>query len=185
MRTVFLDDCVLVPITLTNVILTAADHGLLKPCWSPEVIEEAVEAICRVRPGLDEKRIRHRFAAMDRAFEGSSVSGDPSVLDGWVSPDPDDLHVIASAIAAEADVIVTANVRDFPKAVMAGLGLLVMSPDELLLGLLEDNQEEVIHCVVEMAAASYHPQRTPREILMALELSGVPNFAAEARRLLG
>lgn len=35
-----------------------------------------------------------------------------------------------------ADVIVTADIRDFPKGAMRCLGLAVMSPDELLLRLL-------------------------------------------------
>jgi len=39
---VFLDACVLVPIGLTNVILTASEHDLLQPYWSPTVVDEAV-----------------------------------------------------------------------------------------------------------------------------------------------
>ena len=34
-------------------------------------------------------------------------------------PDPGDCHVLAAAIQADAEVIVTFNLRDFPPGVMA------------------------------------------------------------------
>jgi hypothetical protein len=184
MRTVFLDACVLVPITLTNVILTAAERGLLQPCWSPAVVEEAVEAIMEVRPGLGEERVRRRFNAMDAAFERASVSGDPATLDGLGFPDVNDQHVAAAAVAAGAEAVVTANIRDFPEQVMGGLGLAVMSPDEFLLGLLETDPETMADVVVRVAAALRNPERTPEDILAALELAGAGRFAAAVRRLL-
>jgi predicted nucleic acid-binding protein len=184
MTAVFLDACVLVPITLTNVILTAAEAGLVRPHWSAEVVEEAVEAILEIRPGLAEDRIRRRFAAMNAAFEGASVSGDPAALDGTGFPDPDDLHVVAAAIAAEARMIVTANIRDFPSHVLAVLGLNVVSPDQLLLGLLEEDAEATVNVVVEVATALRNPQRTIEDLLASLSLAGARRFAAEVRKTL-
>ncbi|MCL1837964.1 MAG: PIN domain-containing protein [Propionibacteriaceae bacterium] len=181
---VFLDACVLVPITLTNVILTAADYGLLQPCWSPEVIEEAVEAIMEIRLDLSEERIRRRFAAMNEAFEGARTSGNPAMLDGHSFPDPDDQHVVAAAVGAGAAVIVTANIRDFPKPLLAELGLAVMSPDELLLELLKAQTEAMVNVVTKVAAALRNPSKTPEDILEALTLAGAPGFAASVRSLL-
>jgi predicted nucleic acid-binding protein len=37
----------------------------------------------------------------------------PRLIDGLQLPDPDDLHVLAAAIRGRADVIVTANPRNF------------------------------------------------------------------------
>lgn len=184
MISVFLDACVLVPVTLTNVILTAAENGLVRPYWSHEVVEEAVDAIREVRPNLSEDRVRRRFVAMDAAFEGASVSGDPSTLDGRGLPDVDDQHVVAAAIAAGASVIVTANIRDFPKAVMASLGMSVLSPDDFLLRLAEADGEAMVNVVARVAETLRNPERAPEDILVALELSGARRFAFEIRRLL-
>ncbi|MDR0594193.1 MAG: PIN domain-containing protein [Bifidobacteriaceae bacterium] len=184
MTAVFLDACVLVPVTLTNVILTAAEDGLLEPFWSPEVIEEAVEAIREVHPDIPEERIRHRFAAMDAAFGQASVLGGPASVDICGLPDPDDQHVVAAAVAAGAEIIVTANIRDFSDALMALLGIQVKSPDELSMGCLEADEQAIVATVVKVAAALHDPKRTPEDILIGLELAGAPRFAGQVRHLL-
>jgi hypothetical protein len=53
-------------------------------------------------------------------------------LEGYPLPDEDDRAVFAAALAAEADVICTSNIRHFPLEVAAALGLRVMRPDMLL-----------------------------------------------------
>lgn len=40
-------------------------------------------------------------------------------MKGLELPDVDDRHVLAAAIEAEADIILTWNLRDFPEAVLA------------------------------------------------------------------
>ena len=184
MTKIFLDACVLVPIGLTNVILAAAEHNLTQPYWSPAVVEEAVRAISDIRLGLGEDRIRRRFTAMDLAFPGASVPADTSTLDDYDFPDPDDKHVAAAALAAGAQTIVTANTKDFPNPLMHRLGLSVMTPDELLLVLLDDDPEAMTSVVVEVAEALNNPARTVEDILVSLRLAGAPRFAAKSTTLL-
>ena len=181
---IFLDACVLAPIGLTNVILTAAERNLVQPYWSPAVVEEAVGAISDIRPGLGEDRIRRRFTAMNSAFPGASVPADMSMLDDYYFPDPDDKHVVAAALVASAQTIVTANTKDFPKPLMHRLGLSVMTPDELLLALLDDDPETMTSVIVEVAEALQTPKRTTDDILVSLHLAGAPRFAAKVRGLL-
>jgi PIN domain len=47
-------------------------------------------------------------------------------------PDPDDVHVLATAIAGGADAIVTWNAADFPRGVLAGEGVARRDPDGFL-----------------------------------------------------
>ena len=41
---------------------------------------------------------------------------------------PDDVHVLAAAIAGHADCIVTANLKDFPENALAPFGIQVIHP---------------------------------------------------------
>jgi len=52
---------------------------------------------------------------MDAAVPGALVSGYERHTGRLHLPDPDDRHVLAAAIEAEADLIVTFNAKDFPR----------------------------------------------------------------------
>ena len=47
-------------------------------------------------------------------------------------PDPDDRHVLAAAIAGQASVIVTWNLKDFPARHLLVRGVISRSPDDFL-----------------------------------------------------
>jgi hypothetical protein len=51
------------------------------------------------------------------------VSGYEPLIEGLKLPDPDDRHVLAAAVKAGAQVIVTRNLRDFPAADLEPSGL--------------------------------------------------------------
>ena len=53
-------------------------------------------------------------------------------------PDPDDRHVLAEAIVSRCDVIVTANLKDFPVSVLEPSGIEAQHPDEFLCNHLVD-----------------------------------------------
>jgi len=68
---------------------------------------------------------------MDAAFPDAMISIIAPLT--WPElPDPNDAHVVAAALVARADVIVTNNTRDFPEPLMATLGMVVQSADEFL-----------------------------------------------------
>ena len=65
--------------------------------------------------GAVERAARAR-RAMERAFEDAAVTGYEGIMGGLKDlPDPDDAHVIAAAVKTRASVIVTDNVKHFPK----------------------------------------------------------------------
>jgi hypothetical protein len=90
--------------------------------------------------------------------------------------------VLAAAIAAEATVLCTANTRDFPKSVMASMGVEVMTPDALLCLLIRqfEPQMRVAHAT---AVASL--PATDASTIQVLRRAGAPATAALMAGLLG
>lgn len=177
-----LDACVLVPVALTDTLLRLAEYELYRPLWSARILEEAQRAVTAIHPEVDPERISRRFRQMDAAFPDASLDGWQPLQVSLELPDRDDRHVLAAAIAGRADVIVTANVRDFPAEVLRDYGLEALSPDQFLLDHLDLAPGMVIRAVREQARATQQPALTAEALLGILDRCGVPQFAAELGR---
>jgi len=73
---------------------------------------------------------------MDKFAEDALVTGYKDLIDGLHLPDSDDRPVLATAIQGRADVIVTANVRDFPADALTPFEIVVQHPYEFIVHLL-------------------------------------------------
>jgi predicted nucleic acid-binding protein len=125
--TVVLDACVLVPVTAADTLLRLAEREMYRPVWSEGILVEAKRAVARLHPEIEEEQVEYRFACMNKAFEDASISGWESLEGSIVLPDEDDRHIVACALIAGADAIVTNNVRDFPHEVLAPLRIEIIS----------------------------------------------------------
>ena len=74
-------------------------------------------------------------------------------MDGLTLPAPDDCHVLAAALAAEAQTILTMNLRDFPDSALGPHGVTAVHPDSFLCGLY-DEDPELLRASTEMAHAN-------------------------------
>lgn len=72
---------------------------------------------------------------MNGAVRDAQVVGHERRIAALALPDPNDRHVLAAAIEADADLIVTKNLKDFPAPVLADHGLEAQHPDAFLLDL--------------------------------------------------
>ena len=87
-----------------DVLLTLADRGLLNPCWSEAVLNEARKAVNQIH---GTKRGMHYIAAAESAFPYAFVNPDESDSLKAELPDSGDHHIVAAAIAGNCEVIVT------------------------------------------------------------------------------
>jgi hypothetical protein len=114
---------------------------------------------------------------MNRAFPDATVTGWEPLLPGITVPDPDDAHVAAAAITANAGVIVTSDQRGFTSGLPAAIK--VRAPDEFLLDALDLAPAAVmasVHAVAERTGR-HGPRHTTHDIVGRLQAS-TPRFSA-------
>lgn len=182
---VLLDACVLVPVALADTLLRLAEADLYRPLWSQRILDEIISAIEEIHPDLAaDGRARRRVEAMDAAFEDASVTGWENLAEGIDLPDRDDRHVVAAAQRGRADLIVTANLDDFPPERLGVFAIEVQHPDEFLLNLLDLDPDRTVRVLFEQARATKNPAITVPALLAQLVRCGVPQFAENAARQL-
>jgi predicted nucleic acid-binding protein len=126
-----LDACVLYPTVLREILQGAGEAGLYQPVFSDRILREWVLATAKLGPAAP--AIAEGEAAMLRAaFPRALVRDHPEIEARLVLPDPNDRHVLASAIASGADAIVTFNAQDFPGHVLAAEKIARRDPDGFL-----------------------------------------------------
>ena len=163
-----LDANVLHPQILCDLLLRLAEHDVFRPLWSTKILEETAESILRRRPDLDGRRLRKRMEAMNEAFPDASVSGYEHLVPTMPEMG-DDAHVLAAALLAEADVIVTDNVRDFPPYVAPRFKIDVKTADQFLVQQWWLDPGLVARVIVEQSEGTRRPHFEPRRLLETLE----------------
>ncbi len=162
-----LDANVLHPQILCDLLLRLAEHDVFRPLWSTEILEETVVSILRRRPDLDPRLLRKRMDAMNRAFPDACVSGFAYLIP--TMPEMrEDAHVLAAALYAEADVIVTDNIQDFPPHVAPRFQIPVRTADQFLLQQWWLDRRLVAGVIVEQSQGTRRPHIDPPRLLQAL-----------------
>jgi putative PIN family toxin of toxin-antitoxin system len=90
-------------------LLLAVKQGLVRPCFSPAVLQEYSEVLARPKFSFSPDEI----AALLELLKSQGDLLHPAPVSG-ISPDPEDDKFIACALAAYADFLVTGNKKDFP-----------------------------------------------------------------------
>ena len=109
------------------------------------------------------------------------VVGYEPIEPGLDLPDPDDHHVLAAAIKARAQVIVTRNLKDFPADALAQWNIDVKSPDQFVLDQIDLNREAVYGSVQRIADSWTSPAGTIGDVLNRLEGDGLVESVAQLR----
>lgn len=161
-------------------MLSIADATVFRPVWSPDVLEELTRNLAEA--GIADTAIRRLVDQMRQAFEDAEVTGYQHQVE-TMTCHPKDRHVLAAAVHAHADTLVTFNLRDFPRESAEAHGLRVRAPDDFLLDLIDLEPGPVIGALRRQAARYKREPKTLPGLLAALERSGVPAFAEQVRRL--
>lgn len=146
-----LDACVLYPTVLREILQAAGEAGLYQPVFSDRILREWVLATAKLGP--EAPAIAEAEAATLRAaFPRALVREHPEIEARLILPDPNDIHVLATAIASGADAIVTFNAQDFPGHVLAAEKIARRDPDGFLWE-LQSRHPDVMARIVEAVRA--------------------------------
>ncbi|WP_282120509.1 RSP_2648 family PIN domain-containing protein [Ruegeria atlantica] len=126
-----LDTCVIYPTVMREMLLGAAKLGHFTPVWSARILEEWARAARKLGP-TGEAQARAEIAMAQANWPKAQFPTAANVEQRLWLPDSADIHVLATAVASSADVIVTVNAKDFPRNILSEEGLDRRGPDGLL-----------------------------------------------------
>lgn len=131
-----------------------------------------------IEPAAIDRTIRQIVAA----FEEGLVE-DYEHLTPRMTNDPKDRHVLAAAVKADVDVIVTDNTKDFPESSCSEHEIDVQTPESFLIGCVERFPAEMREVVRRWSTDLDHPPMSELEILDTISRS-VPRFSEAMRETL-
>lgn len=130
--TALLDANILYPAPMRDIFVQLTVQDLFRAKWTADIHREWIEALLRNEPHRDRRKLEITRDLMDSETRDALVTGYEGLIDAMKLPDPKDRHVLAAAIVGRCDVIVTQNLKDFPKEALAPYGIEVQHPDDFL-----------------------------------------------------
>jgi predicted nucleic acid-binding protein len=175
------DANVLYPNSLRDLLIRIAQAGLVEAKWTEKILDETFRNLKLNRADLDPAKLDRTRELMNRAIRDVLVTDYEPLIEVLDLPDPDDRHVLAAAIKARAQVIVTDNLKDFPQAKLTPWNVEGRSADDFVLDLIDLNQQAVYAQVQRMADAWKNPAGTVDDVLTSLEHVGLLGSVAALR----
>jgi len=180
-RRCVLDACVLYDAPVRDLLLRLGSEGLIEPVWSTRILDECFRALATNRADLTTAQLGRLRAALERAFPQAHLA---ATVVGVMLRDADDVHVLETAVAAGAPVILTYNLRDFPDEQLRSLGVVARHPDAVVCELLDGDPDAVARVVTQQAAAMRRPPVTVERLLATLATHGLHASVQRLRPLL-
>ncbi|MDP9027043.1 MAG: PIN domain-containing protein [Actinomycetota bacterium] len=173
----FLDTCTIFGAAINDFVLDLAERGTFRPLCSEHVLAELERSL--VRRGIDPDAVAYRIGAMRTAFPDANVTGYEDLI-SQMTCDDDDRHVLAAAVRANAEVIVTFNLKHFPQSSVEPYQISTVHPDDFLLDQLDLYPQATLQSLEDTSGRYEKPAMTVDTFLGLLAKAGAPKFAEAA-----
>lgn len=180
--TAVLDTNVVYPVIIRDVLFWFAYYDLYTPKWSQHIFEEWKRVM--MEKGVSGEDADKRIAKANAAFPDALVQNYKGLIGHLDLPDKDDRHVLAAAIKTNANLIVTNNIKDFPKAYLQSFSLDAKTADDFLTDIIDVNQEQAVAAFKEMVLNKRNPKQDEFEVLKMLRKAGLKDTANYLHALL-
>jgi hypothetical protein len=175
---VILDSCVLYPMYLRDTLLCAAEAGLYRPHWSPEILDGAFRNLV-ANQTITPQQVSRLEQQIKSAFPDAMLEV-PERLLPCMDNHPGDRHVLAAALIAKAQVIVTDNLKHFPPQSLSQFRVEAQSADQFLTALYDLFPESMVEVLQTQVSYLRNPPMSVADLLNLLE-KPVPNFVNRLR----
>ncbi|MEE3623271.1 PIN domain-containing protein [Nitrospirillum sp. BR 11752] len=179
--TVVFDACVLYPAPLRDFLMELAATELFRAKWTDAIHEEWTRNVLKNRPDLTPEQLRWTRQRMEASVADCLVSGYEHLIPVLNLPDPDDRHVLAAAIHARADAIITFNLRDFPIEDLAKFNVEPIHPDDFIHYQFDLKAAAVVIAAGNCCRRLKKPPKSGSEYLDTLEKQGLPRTVTALR----
>jgi hypothetical protein len=154
---------------------------LFRAKWTDEIHDEWIRNVLKNRLDLTEERLQRTRDLMNSNVRDCLVLGYKDLIPSLTLPDENDRHVLAAAICAGADVIVTYNLSDFPAATLEQYGIEAQHPDKFITHLIDLAPSVVYEAAKRQRMSLRNPPKSVEELLAAYERRGLAQTVAELR----
>ena len=179
--TVIYDANVLWPNTVRDLLIRVAQARLVRARWTDQILDETFRTLLAKRPDLVPDRLVRTRTLMNKAIPDVLVSGYEPLIRILELPDPDDRHVLAAAIKAGAQMIVTDDKGDFPADRLAPWGVEACSADHFAHAMVDLDPKRIFVILQQMADSRIRPPMSVEDVLTTLERSGLVETVAALR----
>jgi hypothetical protein len=130
-----------------------------------------------IRKGISEKKAISRTRKVNEAFPDALVENYEPLIDMLELPDTKDKHVLAAAIKTNANLIVTNNLKDFPKYYLASFGLSAKCADDFFTDIIDLNNRISVKAFRKLVLNKKNPPYDAFEVLDIFRRNGLKNTA--------
>lgn len=170
---VIYDACVLYPAPLRDLLVYLALSDLFRAKWTDKIHEEWIRNVLKNRPDLTLAQLYRTRDLMNENVLDCLVENYEEIIPTLALPDENDRHVLAAAIRSSASVIVTYNIKDFPKKILDAYEIEAQHPDEFIMHLLDLNQSIIFSLIKTHRQSLKNPPLLIENYLENLERQGL------------
>lgn len=174
MDSAVLDTCVLYPSLQRDLLLQLGSRGAYLPLWGRTILQELRrhERLKYIGAGFGDEyataRSKRLVAQMNEAFPESLLAESEDLVGSFGLPDADDEHVLAVAVAGEADYLITDNLRDFPRELVP-IDIEIRTSAQFITDLVECDPDGAVEAMRDMARRNTRPRTSVDDLLRILD----------------
>jgi len=176
--TALYDACLLYSAPLRDLLVRLAMTDIFYARWTDQIHDEWIRGLLKRRPDLEKEKCERVRSLMNQHVRDCLVTGYEPLIEELDLPDPDDRHVLAAAIRAGANVIVTFNLNDFPADRLKPYGVEAQHPDDFVSHLIGLFPNAVCAAAKRHRKSLRSPPHTVTEYLNNLTRQQLPKTVA-------